>query len=167
MEEYQKIKKSSDSIMEVFYNVEVYGSYNLPFEYPAILVGNYRSYTDIFTLMYSTTGKINFLTAKSLPGPMSFPLADTIECRKQMLKSLKNNELMNIYLEEKRISKEKEYVFKVAQEVGIPVIPYGIKGTYKLGNKIIINFGEAINFKGCDPEMIEPILSSKIKKLSE
>lgn|SRR5574344_868930 len=167
LKEYKKIKESSDSIMEVFYNVEVYGNYNIPYDYPAILVGNCRTYSDIFTILYSTIRQVHFLSNQVLPEPLGLPVKEQIECKKQILYLMRDNELLNIFLEEKKICQYKDGVFALARETGIPIIPYGIKGTYKLGNKITIRFGEAMCFKNISKEIMEQTIEYKVKKLSE
>ncbi len=165
--EYKKIKESADSFMEKFYNIEVYGNYNIPDEMPAILVGKYRTPADVFTLLYSTLRRIHFLTDEVLPEPLSIVNKEEKERKKEILYSLKENKLINLFLDENKLCTYKNGVFSLARETGIPIIPYGIKGTYKLGSKIIIKFGEAINFKGCSLDLMDMTLEYKIKKLSE
>ncbi|MDD2392221.1 MAG: lysophospholipid acyltransferase family protein [Bacilli bacterium] len=162
--EYKKIKEASDSFMEKFYDLEVYGNYNIPDEWPAILVGEYQTHADVFTLLYSTLRRICFITKESVPDVLSLK---EIQEQKEILHSLKENKLVNLFLNENQICTYRDGVFSLAREIGIPVIPYGINGTYKLGSKITIKFGEAINFKGCSPELMDKTLEEKIKKLSE
>lgn len=70
---------------------------------------------------------------------------------KSSLSILKNNEILGIFPEGTRHKGEGIGPFKAGAEVlavkaSCPIVPFGISGEYKIGEKIRIQFGEAIYF---------------------
>lgn len=149
---------------KIIYRVKIVGLENVPKDKGAIICGNHVHALDAPALAAGCTRKIRFMAKKELfdnPGIRfmswvygSFPVdrdkKDT-EAIKKSLKILKNNEILGIYPEGTRNGlakgvKPKNGAVNIAMRAGVPVIPFGVQGTFKPFTKVVYVFGEPIDY---------------------
>ena len=89
---------------------------------------------------------------------------------KRSLQVLKNDELLALYPEgtrnglKKNNGKVKNGAAFIAARTGVPVIPVGIKGSFKPFTKVIINYGEPLDFSRYQSKQPEKENLEKISK---
>lgn len=171
--------------MKVVYHPEVIGKENIPKEGPFILAGNHKSLLDIPLVATASKKEIRFIAKEELfqnkvssyilkilgAIPIKRNTADMTAIRNS-IKLLKNNEILGIFPEGTRNKKNTVQEFKagaamLAVKGNCPIIPFGISGEYKIGKKIMIQFGEAIHFQRNDlkENVADHILEDKVKQL--
>ena len=88
---------------------------------------------------------------------------------KTSLKVLKNEELLLIYPEGTRNGLERGKPLKngpmtIAIKAGVPIVPVGIKGSFKVFSKITINIGKPIDFSKYKEQINDKEVLSKLTK---
>ncbi len=168
------IKAICSGLYYIVYRVKVTGK--VPDEGSYIICANHVSYLDAAGVVIVNKRKISFVAKEDLfyhPFlnwflhvfdiiPIKRNMQD-IEAMKRCLKMLKSGQVLGIFPEGTRKGMEKNVQLKngavyMAIKTGVPVIPCGIKGTFKPFTKVNINFGEPIDFskyKGQDKEKID------------
>lgn len=141
--------------MKTFYKIEIKGKEIIPKKGKCILAGNHTSNLDALTIISSTNRTIRFMAKKEMHkgilGPL-FTSAGTIPvdrkhkdevAKSKGIDALNNNELLCIF-PEGTINRTNETIipFKYgavsfAQKTDSPIIPFIIKGKYKLFRKNI------------------------------
>lgn len=148
----------------IAYRIKVNGMENLPKEGAALVCPNHVHALDTVIVVVHANRKINVLAKEELfesrflrflakvfgVYPVKQNSAD-LSAIKTSLKLLKNKELLLIYPEGTRNGMEKGKPIKngpmtIAIKAGVPIIPVGIKGTFKTFSKIRINIGKPMYF---------------------
>ncbi len=168
------IKTICSAIYHVVYRVKVTGK--VPDQGSYIICANHVSYLDAAGVVIVNKRKVSFVAKEDLfynPFlnwflhifdiiPIKRNMQD-MEAMKRCLKMLKSGDLLGIFPEGTRKGLEKNVKLKngaayMAIKTGVPVIPCGIKGTFKPFSRVNINFGDPIDFskyKGQDKEKID------------
>lgn len=158
------IKSIFRVIAEILYRPRVNGKENLPKQGAAIICANHIHQLDSAVLIATAKRKINILAKDDLfTGviakwfakifgiyPIKRESAD-IQAIKISLTLLKNNELLAVFPEGTRHGLEKGVKPKngaivMAIKAGVPIIPVGIQGSFKLFRKVKLNIGKPIDF---------------------
>lgn len=168
-------------VAKLFYRIKVIGKKNIPEEGAAIICPNHIHSLDSSLIIASLKRKVNVLAKENLFknkiakwfakifGIYSIKQNSAdIHAIKISLKLLKNNELLMIFPEGTRNGIEKGAKLKngavdIAIKAKVPIIPVGIKGSFKPFRKIIINIGKPIYYN--DIESIKD--KTKINNLTE
>lgn len=148
----------------VAYRIKINGKENIPQEGPALICANHVHAFDSVIIVAHNKRKINVLAKEELfkNGFMRFlakvfgiyPVKQNsadLGAIKTSLKLLKNKELLLIFPEGTRNGMAKGMPIKngpmtIAIKAGVPIIPIGIKGTFKLFSKITLNIGKPMYF---------------------
>lgn len=161
----RKFLKSLFWLMSVIaYRIKVNGKENIPEEGAALICPNHVHALDTVIVIVHNKRKINVLAKEELfksrflrflakvfgVYPVKQNSAD-LSAIKTSLKLLKNKELLLIYPEGTRNGMERGVPVKngpmtIAIKAGVPIIPIGIKGSFKAFSKITVNIGKPMYF---------------------
>ena len=148
----------------IVYRIRVNGKENLPKDGAALVCPNHVHALDTVLVVVHANRKINVLAKEELfkngflrflakvfgVYPVKQNSAD-LGAIKTSLKLLKNEELLLIYPEGTRNGLEKGKPVKngpmtIAIKAGVPIVPVGIKGSFKAFSRITINIGKPMDF---------------------
>ena len=164
----------------IAYRIKVVGKENLPKEGAALVCPNHVHALDTVIVVVHANRKINVLAKEELfengflrflakvfgVYPVKQNSAD-LSAIKTSLKLLKNEELLLIYPEGTRNGMEKGKPIKngpmtIAIKSGVPIIPVGIKGSFKAFSRIRINIGKPIYFNEYKDKVNDKEVVSKL-----
>lgn len=172
----------------IAYRIKMNGLENLPKEGAALVCPNHVHALDTVIVVVHANRKINVLAKEELfeyaflrflakvfgVYPVKQNSAD-LSAIKTSLKLLKNNELLLIYPEGTRNGMEKGAPVKngpmtIAIKAGVPIVPVGIKGNFKLFSKIRVNIGKPMYFdeykdKVNDKEVVSKLTEDLMKEI--
>lgn len=164
----------------IVYRIKVKGKENLPKEGAALVCPNHVHALDTVLVVVHNKRKINVLAKEELfkNGALRFlakvfgvyPVKQNsadLSAIKTSLKLLKNNELLLIYPEGTRNGMEKGKPVKngpmtIAIKAGVPIVPVGIKGNFKVFSKITINIGKPMCFNEYKDKINDKDVVSKL-----
>lgn len=162
---YKLVRIFSKIFYGVFFRYKAYGVENVPKEGAAILCANHLSNFDPISVAlnlnrlpaYISKKELfeNKLLAKLLGDLKAFPVdRDKMDMKavKTALKVLKEGELLGVFAQGTRVKGDEDVAAKAgvalfALKSGAPVIPVGIKTTYKLFSRVEVYFGEPMTFE--------------------
>ena len=170
------------------YRIKINGKENIPKEGAALVCPNHVHALDTVLVVVHNKRKINVLAKEELfKNPIlrflgkvfgAYPVKQNsadLSAIKTSLKILKNNELLLIYPEGTRNGMEKGAPVKngpmtIAIKAGVPIIPVGIKGDFKVFSKVIINIGKPIDYneykdKVSDKEVVTKLTGDLMKEV--
>lgn len=172
----------------IAYRIKVNGKENLPKEGAALVCPNHVHALDTVLVVVHANRKINVLAKEELfesgflrflakvfgVYPVKQNSAD-LSAIKTSLKLLKNKELLLIYPEGTRNGMERGIPVKngpmtIAIKAGVPIVPVGIKGSFKAFSKITINIGKPMYFneykdKVNDKEVVTKLTQNLMKEI--
>lgn len=174
-------------IAEFLYRPKIIGKENLPKNTAALLCPNHVHALDSAVILSTAKRKVNVLAKEELfKNPIGNwfakifgiypvnPEKKSMATLKISLKLLKNNELLMIFPEGTRNGMAKGVTpksgaIKIAITAGVPIIPIGIRGTFKPFKKVIINIGKPIFYSDLkdikDKEKLEEITEKLMKNI--
>lgn len=148
----------------IIYRTKINGKENIPKEGAALICPNHIHALDSLILILNIKRKLNALAKEELfknkilkwlanifgVYPIKRNSAD-IGAVKTSLKILKNKELLLVFPEGTRNGMAKGKPIKngaiiMAIKAGVPIIPVGIKGNFKVFSKISVNIGKPIYY---------------------
>lgn len=162
------IKAFFNFLATIVYRPKVVGHENVPVEGAAIICPNHVHAMDSVIVVTKTKRKVNFMAKEELfkNGFIRwlanifgiFPVkrgGKDIDAIKTSLKILKKGELMAMYPEGTRNGMQKGVKPKngatlIAAKAGVPIVPVGIKGSFKPFTKVTINYGKPISVENLD-----------------
>lgn len=162
---YCNFHKFAHAYMNLIYDLKITGLENIPKDSNYILAGNHLNILDSWLLLACDDNYIRFLVDnklyrykywelffKTLGTIGTNPDSKDMESVKEMVKLLNNGETLAIFPEGHTHDKDidltyKPGVAKLSRVTNVPVVPFGIYGSYKPFSTIDIQFGEAINYK--------------------
>ncbi len=167
----------------IIYRVKVLNKQNIPKTGAYIICANHVKLADPPALVVTAKRHINMIAKEELFHnpflawlgyifdviPVKRGVQD-IEAMKRSLQVLKNDELLALYPEgtrnglKKNNGKVKNGAAFIAARTGVPVIPVGIKGSFKPFTKVIINYGEPLDFSRYQSKQPEKENLEKISK---
>ena len=161
----RKILKAIFKVVAIIlYRPRIIGKENIPQSTAAIICPNHVHALDSAVIVVMAKRKVNVLAKEELyiNGFVRwvasvfgiYPVKKgkkSLESMKVSLKLLKNNELLMIFPEGTRKGlakgvKPKNGAIKLAIRAGVPIIPVGVQGDFKLFRKIKLNIGKPINY---------------------
>ena len=175
---------------KIVYRVKIEGIENVPRNSACIICGNHVHALDAPALIASTSRKIRFMAKQELWKSVGFkfmawifevfPVArgqkDT-EAIKTSMKILKSNEILGMYPEGTRNGiergiKPKNGAVNLAIRMNVPIIPFGVSGSFKPFTKVVYRFGEPINFSNYkddakNKEIVDGLTSEVMSRVIE
>ena len=161
----RKILKAIFKVVAIIlYRPKIIGKENIPQSTAAIICPNHVHALDSAVIVVMAKRKVNVLAKEELyiNGFVRWVASvfgiyrvkkgkKSLESMKVSLKLLKNNELLMIFPEGTRKGlakgvKPKNGAIKLAIRAGVPIIPVGVQGSFKLFRKIKLNIGKPINY---------------------
>ena len=177
-------------LVKIMYRVEIEGIENIPKNEGVILCGNHIHALDAPVLIVKSKKEICFMAKEELfknpifkmmanmygVFPVSRGRKDTDAIRKS-LEILKQNRILGIYPEgtrngiEKGI-KPKNGAVNIAIRTNTKIVPFGVKGNFKLFSKVIYTFGKPMDLSGYkgnshDKEVIDILTNELMAKIVE
>lgn len=170
------------------YRIKVNGQENIPEEGAALVCPNHVHGLDSVIVVVHAKRKINVIAKEELFNnkilkwlgdvfgayPIKQNSAD-LAAIKTSLKILKNKELLLIFPEGTRKGLEKGEPVKngattIAIKAGVPIIPVGIKGNFKVFSKLVVNIGKPMYFdeykdKISDKELITKLTNDLMNEI--
>ena len=181
---YKTCKLIYKSLLKVLYRPTAIGIENIPEEGPVIFAGNHRHAFDPVVVMTHTKRFVHYMAKESLFKGLHGFLFEQIglikvyrtrnnpEAIASAVELLKNGGTLGIFPEGTRNRTEEELLrFKhgavtIAKQSGSKIVPFAIKGEYKLfSNKLIIEFGKLVDVNNMELEEANDKLYKVIEKL--
>ena len=132
----------------IIYRVKIEGIENVPKDKPCVICGNHVHAMDAPALLAATNRKIRFMAKQELWKSVGFRFMAFVfkvfpvkrgqrdgEAIKTAFTILKNNEILGMYPEGTRNGiergiKPKNGAVNIAIRAGVPIVPFGIDGTF-------------------------------------
>lgn len=167
-------------LLKITYRIKISGKENIPKDGAVIICPNHIHALDAAVIVAFSKRKINVLAKEELfKGRFVKWLADLfgiypikrdsadMQAMKISLKVLKNQEPLMIFPEGTRNGLEKGVPVKngavvIAIKSGTPIIPVGIKGTFKIFSKITVNIGKPIYYDEYKENLKDKEIVSKL-----
>ena len=178
------IKKFINGVLRIYckllYRLEIKGIENVPKEGAVLFCGNHVSSVDAVLVNCFTPRKVRFLGKEELYKIIIFrPLiklykvimvkrdSKDLNAIKESLKTLKSGECIAIFPEgtrnglEKNNGEMKNGATYLAIKTGAKIVPIGIRGKIKPFSKIVVNYGEPIDYSQYSKQKITKELEEK------
>lgn len=175
MKENQKLYKIAKAIysklLKILYNPTTKGTKNIPEKGPIIIVGNHKHAFDPIMVMSNTNRTIHYMAKESLFKGIHGKILESIGtikihrnksnpiAIKEAEEILKQGGAVGIFPEGTRNRTNQELLkfrhgaVEIAKKTNTPIIPFAIKGDYKLFKKgLLIEFGKPINISHMEVE---------------
>ncbi len=175
MKENQKLYKIAKAIysklLKVLYNPTTKGTKNIPEKGPIIIVGNHKHAFDPIMVMSNTNRTIHYMAKESLFKGIHGKILESIGtikihrnksnpiAIKEAEEILKQGGAVGIFPEGTRNRTNQELLkfrhgaVEIAKKTNTPIIPFAIKGDYKLFKKgLSIEFGKPIKISHMEVE---------------
>lgn len=181
---YKFLKLIYSILIKILFNPKVYGIENIPENGGIILAGNHKNAVDPVMIMNATNRRVYFMAKKELfkgfhgwifkriglikvDRSKNNPLA-VIEAENL----LKSGGVLGIFPEGTR-NKTDDYILRfrmgtvsIAKRVNVEIVPFAIKGTYKLFRSTIqIEFGKPIDVSNLDVKEANKYLENEVINL--
>lgn len=172
-------------LLRLLYRPKVYGMKNIPKEGSLIFVGNHRHAFDPIMVMSNTNRIVHFMAKEELFQGLHGIVFDKIGLIKvyqnklqnagsviEAEKILQNGGTIGIFPEgtrnrtDKELLKFKQGAVKIAQRTSTKILPFAIRGNYRLFRKgLEIEFGKVIDVNHIELAQANEILSNEVLKL--
>ncbi len=175
MKENQKLYKIAKAIysklLKILYNPTTKGTKNIPEKGPIIIVGNHKHAFDPIMVMSNTNRTIHYMAKESLFKGIHGKILESIGtikihrnksnpiAIKEAEEILKQGGAVGIFPEGTRNRTNQELLkfrhgaVEIAKKTNTPIIPFAIKGDYKLFKKgLSIEFGKPIKISHMEVE---------------
>ena len=175
MKENQKLYKIAKAIysklLKILYNPTTKGTKNIPEKGPIIIVGNHKHAFDPIMVMSNTNSTIHYMAKESLFKGIHGKILESIGtikihrnksnpiAIKEAEEILKQGGAVGIFPEGTRNRTNQELLkfrhgaVEIAKKTNTPIIPFAIKGDYKLFKKgLSIEFGKPIKISHMEVE---------------
>lgn len=171
----------------IVYRVKVIGTENIPKDktQPLIYCGNHRTYADPPLIVVTAKRHVRFLAKEELKKNPFFAFlgvvfdgiyvkrdAKDVSALKTTLKALKDGESIALFPEGtrngmKKGEKVKDGAAFFAVRTGAKVIPVGISGGEKPFKKMIIKYGEPLDFSSRNKDELDQVTNEIMEKIFE
>lgn len=155
----------------ILYRVKIEGLENVPKNSACVICGNHVHALDAPALIAVANRKIRFMAKEELWKSAGFRFMASIykvfpvkrgkgdsEAIKIAFKILKNNEILAMYPEGTRNGlerniKPKNGAVNIAIRANVPIIPFGVDGSFKPFTKVTYRFGKPMDFSSYRSEV--------------
>ncbi len=174
----------------IIYRVKIEGLENVPKNSACVICGNHVHAMDAPVLLATANRKIRFMAKEELWKSIGFRFMAFLykvfpvkrgkndsEAIKVAFKILKNNEILGMYPEGTRNGlarniKPKNGAVNIAIRANVPIIPFGVDGTFKPFKKVTYRFGKPLDFseykdKVKDKEVLDKLTKDVMDKVIE
>lgn len=181
---YKLLKTIIKPLFKILYRPTVKGNENIPNEGPIIFVGNHKHAFDSVLVMTNTERIVHYMAKESLFKGLHGKILETIGIIKvyrtksnptavlEATQILKQGGTVGIFPEGTRNRTEEDLLkfrhgaVAIAQKSNSKIIPFAIKGNYKLFRKgLIIEFGKAIDISQMEIEEANNYVRNKVLEL--
>jgi len=184
---YRFIRRFVIIISRPFYRFEVTGHENVPQTGAVILCSNHIHLLDCLLLAMFVKRQVFYMAKAELfktriLGPLlkklgAFPVdrgTTDLKAYRHTMDLLKNDKALGIFSQGTRTQEfdnVKGGVGVFALKSGAPIVPVGIKGTYRIFSKMRLSFGEPISMeqfagKKVKSELIDELMADVVSKVS-
>lgn len=182
---YQNFTNYIKKIMPHIYNITSNGLENIPKDQNYLLAGNHLHILDSFLLVTQIDDILRFMVDKklyryklwksffSLLGTFPIdPNKTDIEAIKTSIKLLKEGRNVVIFPEGKTHKITEAVPFKsgvasLSKIASVPLIPFGINGSYIPGSNLHIEFGSPIDLSKYNKNEYDEVLETTVRKLEK
>lgn len=184
IELYKKFRKFVKLFMNTFYKLNATGLEYIPKDTNYLLAGNHLNILDSWVLINYIDENLRFMVDKKLYkhklaeyffrsiGTFPIDQKKTDMAALRMAIELLKTEDVVIFPEGKTHNMDEYVPFKpgvpkIAYLTKKTLIPFGINGSYKIGSKININFGEPIDLNNIPRNEYDNTLEKAVRKLEK
>ena len=181
---YKFVRNFLGPVWSFYYNAKVVGQENIPEDGAIIFAGNHRHAFDPVVVMTHTKRFVHYMAKESLFKGFHGFLFKQIglikvyrtrnnpEAIESAVELLKNGGTLGIFPEGTRnrtneeLLKFKHGAVTIAKQSGSKIVPFAIKGEYKVfSNKLIIEFGKPIDVSNMETEKANDYIRNEVLKL--
>lgn len=181
---YKTLKILIKPILKILYRPKAYGTENIPKEGPIIFAGNHKHAVDPVVVMTHTDRIVHYMAKESIFKGLHGKLLEKIGIIKvyrtksnpvavnEAIQILEQGGTIGIFPEGTRNRTNEELLkfrhgaVAIAQKANAPIIPFAIKGKYRLFRKgLSIEFGQPVDVAGIEIEVANDIIRNEILKL--
>lgn len=181
---YKILKIICKTLLKILYRPKVYGIENIPKEGAIIFVGNHKHAFDPVVVMTHTKRIVHYMAKESLFKGWHGLILKSIGIIKvyrtrsnptavtEAVEILKNGGTVGIFPEGTRNRTEQELLkfrhgaVAIAKEANSPLIPFAIKGDYKLLKKgLSIEFGKPVDINQMEIEEANEYIRNQVLEL--
>lgn len=182
---YRLLKPILGPIYKFYYNPKIIGKENIPKDGAILIVGNHKHIMDQCSVIIATKRPIHYMAKKEyFDGKFSwfFKISGCIPVNRSIkdnnatemaLDILKNNGAIGLFPEGTRNKTDafllpfKFGAVSMAQKTNATIVPFGISGKYKRGEKLIVRFGKPFKVEDMSLEEANIKLYEEIKELMQ
>ena len=181
---YKTLKTIIKPLLKLLYRPKAYGTENIPKEGPIIFAGNHKHAFDPVVVMTHTDRIVHYMAKESIFKGLHGKLLEAIGIIKvyrtksnpaavvEATQILEQGGAIGIFPEGTR-NKTNEELLKfrhgavaIAQKANSPIIPFAIKGQYKLFRKgLIIEFGKPVDVSQMETEEANNYIRNAVLEL--
>lgn len=181
---YKTLKIIIKPILKILYRPKVYGTDNIPKEGPIIYAGNHKHAFDPVVVMTHTDRIVHYMAKESIFKGLHGKLLETIGIIKvyrtksnptaviEATQILEKGGTIGIFPEGTRNRTNEELLkfrhgaVAIAQKANAPIIPFAIKGKYRLFRKgLSIEFGQPVDVSGMELEVANDVVRNEVLEL--
>lgn len=171
-------------LLKILYNPQTYGIENIPKDGAVIFAGNHRHAFDPVVVMSSTNRIVHYMAKEEIFKGIHGKLLEKIGLIKvyrtksntkaiiEATNILNNGGTIGIFPEgtrnrtEKELLKFKTGAVKIAKSANCKIVPFAIKGEYKIfQKKLVIEFGKPIDVGNMEKQEANDYLKNEILQL--
>lgn len=187
IEFYKNFRVFVKKFMNIVYNIQINGLENIPTDQAYLLVGNHLNILDSWLLLSFIDENLRFMVDKKLYRYKSwekffrklgtFPIDPEcldLNAVRVALSLLKEQEKVVIFPEGKTHKICESVPFKAGISrmsiiANSPIVPFGIRGSYRPCSELVVNVGEPIDFKkaGVPKKSQDEYLESVVRALEK
>lgn len=181
---YKLAKMIYSTLLKILYRPEAHGIENIPKEGPVIFAGNHRHAFDPIVVMTYTDRTVHYMAKESLFKGLHGKIFESIGLIKvyrtksnpaaviEAEQILKQGGTIGIFPEGTRNRTNEELLkfrhgaVAIAKQANAPIIPFAIKGEYKLFRKgLIIEFGKPVDVTNTETEEANDFIRNEVLEL--
>ena len=181
---YKTLKVIIKPILKILYRPKAYGTENIPREGAIIFAGNHKYAFDPVVVMTHTDRIVHYMAKESIFKGLHGKLLEAIGIIKvyrtksnpmavvEATQILEQGGAIGIFPEGTRNKTEEELLkfrhgaVAIAQKANAPIIPFAIKGEYRLFRKgLIIEFGTPVDVSKMEIEEANDYIRNEVLKL--
>ena len=181
---YKVLKVIIKPLLKILYRPKVYGKENIPKEGPIIFAGNHIHAFDPVVVMTQTDRMVHYMAKESIFKGLHGKILEAIGVIKvyrtksnpiaviEATQVLEQGGAIGIFPEGTRNRTQEELLkfrhgaVAIAQKANSPIIPFAIKGKYRLFRKgLIIEFGKPVDVSKMETEEANNVIRKEVLNL--
>ena len=181
---YKTLKIIIKPLLKILYRPKAYGKENIPKDGPIIFAGNHKHAVDPVVVMTNTDRIVHYMAKDSIFKGLHGKILESIGIIKvyrtksnpaaviEAEEILKQGGTIGIFPEGTRNRTNEELLkfrhgaVAIARQANAPIIPFAIKGEYKLfRKKLVIEFGKPIDVSDMEVEVATDYIRNEVLNL--